>query len=58
MNTRRLESIRQVARALNRHRELMRWLETMNQLQAVQPRNDEERLAQYQALQLMEQARP
>lgn len=55
---RHLEAVRQVARAVNRQRELARWLETFERLQAVRPHDDDERLAQYQALQLLEQARP
>lgn len=43
--------------AARRRAEMARWLETFEQLQAVQPRNDEERQAQYEALELMRLAR-
>ena len=44
--------------AARRRAEMARWLETFERLQAVQPRNDEERQAQYEALELLRAARP
>lgn len=56
MTVQRLEIIRQAA--LNLQRQRAQWLETFERLQAVRPRNDEERQAQYEALELLKSARP
>lgn len=58
VNTRQLELARLDAHAARRRAELARWLETFERMLAVKPRNDEERQAQYEALELLRAARP
>lgn len=48
----------QQAAQAQRRRALAIWQEHVDQLRRIQPRTDEERLAQAQALELMKQARP
>lgn len=53
----RLHQARQVAAAAARRRQIAEWLERHETLRAIRPRSDEERLAQWEALCLLEQAR-
>ncbi|HRY14701.1 MAG: hypothetical protein KDI73_02405 [Candidatus Competibacteraceae bacterium] len=48
---------RQIA-AAQRRRRLAIWQEHYDRLQRITPRNDEERIAQAEALELLRQARP
>lgn len=47
----------QLAAAAARRRQIAEWLERHETLAAIRPRNDDERIAQWEALCLMEQAR-
>ena len=47
----------QIAAAAARRRQIADWLERHEAMQAIRPRNDAERLAQWEALCLLEQAR-
>jgi len=53
-----LNHARQVAAASRRRQEIAAWLERFEAIQAIRPRSDEERIAQHQALALLERARP
>ena len=53
----RMQAIKQAAMAARRRAELLRWQERRERLLAVRPRSDDERLAQKQALELLERAR-
>lgn len=53
----RLHQAREIAAAAARRRLIAEWLERHETLRAIRPRNDEERLAQWEALCLLEQAR-
>lgn len=57
-NAMTVQRIDHVDYAARRRAELAKWLETFERLQAVQPRTDEERQAQYEALELLRAARP
>lgn len=52
----RLHQARQIAAAAARRRQIAEWLERFETLQAVRPRNADERLAKHRAL-MLEQAR-
>lgn len=44
--------------AAHRRRQLASWQERLSQFQRIRPRDDDERIAQMEALELMKQARP
>lgn len=58
MNHRILEKARQLNAASRRRADLERWRETFDRLVRTPARTDTEALAKFQALALMEQARP
>lgn len=52
------ERAKLLASAARRRADLERWAESYRLMAAIRPRTDDERLAQFQALELLEQARP
>lgn len=55
---RALERQRLLLAAQRRRGDLARWQEAVDRIAGIKPRSDDERVAQHQALELLEQARP